>query len=409
MLKKIRVSVSILLVTILLFSPFIFFKTLSAQACPPPPPETLISLFLRSDLIVVADFTSRKDGAITTDEETYQYVDVINDLKVSKVLKGSVGDRFSFKTSEYRDKTPPEEISVEEEIEIYKYTPYGYQLYSEMTLGNRYLFFFTKEDNNENYYLSDDTTGFRNLNDRDLSIFENRIAELQSILDDKENQLSRLTDWYIKCIEEPATRWDGVMSLQSSFNALEYEDEADIENREKFVFDKSFSEYTPEIAENLTVSQKNFLSEIVFSSLQQKMSEGNSYDFYISLDQIIKQWDKQRLAMYAFSLFQTADKSDAEKTENSMIYISSVVEDEQLWETISDYRDAEETAKSLAKASAEGKNSETAEIIETKTVENEAPPTADQLRQKALQDFTNRYYHLLARNFVEEGDEVAVK
>ena len=398
MLKKVRVYVAILLITILLTTPLIFSEAFSAKACPPPPPETLLSLYLRSDLVFVGDFISEKDGETTVDEETYRYVDVTNNIIVSKVLKGKIGRDFSYVSSEYRDKSAPEETATDEyESESYSYSPYGYTHYSKMTTGNRYLFFFTKNGDDGNYELTDYISGFKNLNDHDLEVHEGRLEELQAMIDNKENQLAPMTDWLIKCIEEPATRWDGVMSLQNSFNALEYEDEEEKANRKPFVIDEDFSSYAPEIADNLTVSQKNVLSGIVFSSLQQTMFEGDGYNYNNNLDDIVKKWDKPRLAMFAFSLFQSADKSDVQKTTTAMRYIISITEDNNSWEIIEKYEQAGNTEENADEEITSNEN---------QTADKADKPTAEEIRANALQEFSNRYYQLLARNFVEETEEV---
>lgn len=406
MLKKFRVYVSILLITFLLLSPVLFSRQFSAKACPPPPPETLLSLFLRSDVIFVADITSEKDGETTVDEETYQYIDIVRNLNISKVLKGKTGRDFSFTQGEYRAKTSPEEVSTEDETEEYSYNPYGYSDYSELTVGQRYLFFFIKSEETGVYVLADDTTGYRNLNDHDLGIFEDRIAELKNIIALKENQLELLTSWYLKCIEEPSTRWDGVMSLRSSFNALQYQDEEDKAEREKFVFNEEFSEYSPEIAESLSDSQKEFLSGILFSSLQQKMFESNTYNYYNNLENIVKIWDKQRLVMFVFDIFQTADKSDVEKNKSTMRYIAWLVDDRELWDIFSRYEEAEDNSEVTETESDAATVSEETKIEPEIAVQTEeVRPTPDQIREQVLQDFTNRYYQLLARNFVEEVTE----
>lgn len=397
MQKNIRVYVSFLMMTILLSSPFILSKSLSVKACPPPPPETLISLYFKSDLIAIADFTGQTDGEISTDEETYQIVNVTKNLEITKVLKGNAADSFAYSTREYRDKNTLQD-SPEDDAEVYQYIPYGYQNYTEMTVGNRYLFFFVKDSESGDYDLADETTGFRNLDNHDLNIFEKRLAELKTIVETEENQLSAITDWYLKCIEEPATRWDGVMSLSSSFEALEYEDKDERAEREKFLIDEDFSEYAPQIAENLSDSQKNFLSGLVFSSLQQSLSGDNDEDLYDNLDSIVKKWDKQRLAIFAFGIFQTTDKSDFKKTTAAMRYIYSVVEDDLIWELIDQYGNLEniEVKSDL-------------ETDENRIVGKPDKMSADKIRDEALDNFSNRYYELLAKNFAEDVEESAQK
>ena len=85
MTKKIRVQVCTLLIAFLFITPLILIQPFSAKACPVPQPETLLSLYLNSDLIVVAEFTSQKDGTVTEEYEDYSYFEVTKNLTVSSV------------------------------------------------------------------------------------------------------------------------------------------------------------------------------------------------------------------------------------------------------------------------------------------------------------------------------------
>lgn len=424
MLKRVRFVFSAALVAVLSVSTLFLSKPVKIEACPVSPPDTLLKLYLKSDLIFVADVTKEKDGKILADEEDYFFVEVLKDLKISTVLKGKPKPDFVFKDTEYREKKSSED-STDETTTGYFQTEYEAPL--GIKTGERYLFFFKKDSDSEteNYDLTDAASGYKKLDNAELKIYEKRIKELEKIVGKKKNQLEAVTEWLVSCVEEPATRWDGIFDLRASLQALEYEEEAD--EKEPFSIDENFDSYTPEIAASLSDSQKERISGIVFSSIQQEISENS---FYYSLSNLITYWDRARLAMYAYSFLQTADPNDAEKTRLIMEYISNVADDEKLSELASAFPigdESEKTEEVIIEEKTETVTEQVGEVEEpTATIENteqntdviiektessENPkPTLSQKREKILQEFVSRYEHLLARGFQPEPEiELAEK
>lgn len=81
------------------------------------------------------------------------------------------------------------------------------------------LFFLKKDAGSNSYYLADFQAGIKKLEAADLALFELRIEELGSITASKKGQLKKTTEWLMKLIEEPATRWDGAFTLSRSFES----------------------------------------------------------------------------------------------------------------------------------------------------------------------------------------------
>ena len=445
MLKRFRFLVSANLVAVLFISTLILSKSDSVKACPPPEPKTLLELYLQSDLIFVADITDEKDGKVLIDDKNYYRVEIIRNLKISSALKGSPPRNFVFTDSEYRDKKPVEPAADDESELNYEYFHYGYKGYSELKSGQSYLFFFSKNTETNEFFLTDQISGYKKLSDADLFIHKKRINELKSIIRNKENQLDEITRWLIRLIEEPSTRWDGVYDLNASFESVEYndenedEDEDTSETKEAFVIDKNFSSSTPEIARNLSGSQKEYISTLTFSSFHQEIDSGFSRYSY-NLSNLAGRWDKSRLAMYAFSFLQTADKTDTARVNSIMEYISSVLEDGKLYQIASDYpvvdsseqaeeitgdeteivetetvNESENTIVEVDESTATGEtdestvseteqNNDASAEKSTESEEKTAKLTIAQKRQKILQDFINRYEYLLARGFPVEAE-----
>ena len=448
MLKRFRFLASANLVAVLFISTLILSKSEPIKACPAPIPMTLLALYLQSDVIFVADVMDEKDGKTTIDEEEYYFVEVIRNLKVSSILKGKPPKNFVYSDSEYRYKKaiePPANDEDETEIRLYSY---GYKGSPRIKVGEKYLFFFRKDTESNEFSLTDEISGYKKLSDADLSVHKKRIEELKSIIRNKENQLDAITQWLIRLLEDPSTRWDGAFDLKRSFDNLAYseksESEEKLETKEAFVIDKNFSIYTPEVARNLSDSQKEYISTIAFSSFRQEIENGFDGDSYI-LSELAARWDKSRLAMYAFSFLQTADKSDASKVNSIMSYISSILDDGKLYQIASDYpvdgssEQTEETTEEQAIEETEPVNESENNVVEADesiiTEETDKPAVSEteqnndteklteseektekltiaQKREKILQNFINRYEHLLARGFpveVETEDELAQK
>lgn len=436
MLKQIRFLTGATFIAVLLVSTLILTVPVKVVACEDAPPATLLALYMNSDLIVVANLTGEKDGKITNDETDYYFIEINRNLRVSSVLKGKTRSNLVFSQSEFRYKG---EQTDEHEEEVY--FPYGYKWHQKFQVGERYLFFLKRNPETKQYELTDDVSGAKKLNDYELSIHEKRIEELAAIVGKKENQLSALTEWILRCLEEEATRWDGVFMLNNSFEALEYgsydEESEESEKTEKpankpFVIEKDFYGYTPEIAENLSDSQKERISSILFGSLGQKLFEKDADGFNYVFANIVKNWDKTRLAMYAFSLLQMTGREESERTEKLIYYIAGILGDEELYKIVYRYQIAdsqpenEETAERQVENAAPeitenqplepsvetDKQTAVKQIEVINLEENKTQPepsaevqseeeklTFEQKRERVLQDFIKRYEYLLALGF----------
>lgn len=424
MLNKVRYFCTLNLIIVLSVSTLILSSPAKVKACPVVQSLTLLPLYLRSDVIFVADVVSEKDGEIQSFEEFFS-VDIIKKLKISSVLKGKPGRNFSFTTTEVRLKTQPETLPDEEKPDVF---PYDNREDLTIKVGERYLFFFRQDLKTKKYELTDYASGYKKLSDSDLSVYEKRIKELEKIVEKEENQPGAITEWFVRCIEEPATRWDAVSDLRGSFVSAEYvsEDE-ESDEKEPFMLNEDFDTNAPEIAESMTDSQKERISSIVYSSMQDEILNDS---FFGTLSSLVIKWDKPRLATYAYSFLQTADTTDAAKTRFILEYIANVSEDEKLSDLAYGFplddeieitkelvveQKTETVSEPTADVDESTKTDETVErnqdaaVEKTEEIEPEKNPklTLAQKREKILQEFTSRYEYLLVRGFNTE-DEVEI-
>jgi hypothetical protein len=340
-----RAFASVLVIFVLLSSVCILPETVSAKRCGAEIPDSLLTLYLESDLVVVASIKSEKVLKITDEYEYGKYLDVEKSLDISDTLKGRDLDSVSFNISEFQSKNPENTAEYSEEGEVYP------------KVGDKGLFFLTKNAETNFYELADYSSGMKKLKDAELDVYEKRIKELKQIVAAKKNQLPKLTEWLVRLTEEPITRTEGIIDLEGSFMALEYaleeeqaktaEEKENVTPKEPILLDKNFrADNTPEIAKLLTGSQKQRLSNVFLLSINEHLMKLNDAggeeeitpDY--ELISLTKHWDKTYLAMTSFALLQNTDSSNRRKVSYLMGVIAYFLDDEKLYEISGNYASA---------------------------------------------------------------------
>ncbi len=427
---------STVLLASLCFSPLMIFGK-SAKSCPIPPPKTLLSLYLRSDVVVTATVKKEKDAEILSDDENGTQFSVKYTLQVSATFKGEKLPVISFYRNDYREKNP----TSEEESRFLG--GYGYRGISKPKVGEKYLFFLAKDSETNHLEFTDYRSGVRELNEDSSAVYEARLKELNTILNTKKNQLPQISEWLVKCAEEPATRWDGLFDLTRSFSRLSYEEsnkEPITDAEEPIVVDKDFDagNYS-ENAKLLTDPQRQRLSGLFFNLVSQTLSqpellEKDEYFYDSNTDyfaNIVKNWDKPQFANYLFGILQSTNSSNKKQITYLMKHLNQIIDDEQLYsifekyddsldkedtETVKEESDIEETAEEVknAEGNTEITNNAEQKIIEvdnrsvmpvsTEIVKSETQ-NYNQLREKLLQDYASRFQILVTQGFNTDTEQ----
>lgn len=337
-----RSLASVAVIFVLLISLAALPETVSAKKCPAMRiPDSLLTLYLKSDLVVIASIKSEKTLKMTSENEYGSYFDVEKKLDISDTLKGQKLDSAAFKISRYKQKNAENSDVASEEAEVYA------------NVGDKALFFLAKNTENNFYELADYSSAIKKLDDDDLNVYIKRIKELKQISAAKKNQLVKLTEWLVRLIEEPATRAEGTVDLQASFSALEYEQEEKKENadekenvsvKEPILLDENFrAESTSEIAKLLTDSQKQRISNVLLVSINADLLKFNSAENEeeiapdYTLINLADNWDKTTFAMNSFALLQNTDNSNRRKVSYLLNTIALFLEDEELYSISNDY------------------------------------------------------------------------
>lgn len=332
MLKRSRLYFSAMLTALVLASLLI---TSNVKACEEEP-QTFLSLYMNSDLIVLAKY--KNDGETKkANEDEYGYsTETPRNLEIVKVYKGQKDlQTVSFIYSDYVSKTVSEEPS-EVEPEVYE----DHFNVSKIKMGGEYLFFLSKDKESGAYGVTDYVSGVRE-NDKNFSVYEKNLGELFDIAANKKNQMSKLAEWLVKNIEDPIMREDSINDLSESFSRLKYPEEGISDKAGPFVNLDGYGVYTVGVAAKLTPAQVNRVSAVLYPMLQEAwFAEPPEYANY-GIASILGGINKTKLAVHAYNSLQSVAKDDTERKFIIMDFLTAVVEDETLSDTYYKYSELE--------------------------------------------------------------------
>lgn len=361
--------------------------TSGARACEEPP-QTLLALYMNSDLIVLAKYESNGEAKKSHEDEYGYTLDTERNLLVTKVYKGQKDLRtLSFIFSEYHPN--PNNASSEGEVEAENhYDADRYFDVSKIKIGSEYLFFMSKDKETGKYAVTDYVSGVKDINEKS-AVYEKNLRELEEIASAKENQYSLLTEWIVKNIENPETREDGISDLAESFYGLNYQDEdPNFKDKGPFVINENYGVYTVGVAKRLTQSQKARLSAALYPALQEAwFAEKPQYAGY-GISAILGGIDKPRLAVYAYNSLQSVAKTDVERKTIITEFLIEAVADETLSKIYYDYTELEIKIEELKKAD----TPEAKKQVKTMTTSKDV----------LLKDFDKRFKLLYGRQFAPD-------
>lgn len=333
MLKKSRFYFSVMLAALVLASLLI---TTNVKACEDPP-QTFLSLYMNSDLIVMAKYESNGEAKKTNEDEYGYSLETPRNLTISKVYKGPKDlENVSFIFTDWVSTQTNGEAPIEEDY-------HGGEDYfdiSKIQIGGEYLFFLTKDKESGQYSVTDYVSGVKKTTEN-LSVYEKNLNELADIVAVKKNQSARLAEWLVKNIEEPVMRDDAISDLSESFSRLKYPEEGINEKDGPFVVNEGYGIYTVGVASKLSPTQLNRVSNVLYPMLQEAWfaPEAKYADYGISM--ILGSVNKSRLAVHTYNLLQSVDKNDTERRFIIMEFLTSAVEDEAFSQIYYDYQELE--------------------------------------------------------------------
>ena len=382
MLRKSRLYFSAMCAALILVSLLI---TSGARACEEPP-QTLLSLYMNSELVVLAKYESNGEAKKANEDEYGYSMETDRNLSVMKVFKGQKDlEAVSFLFSEYHPK-PNQTTSETEPEEEGDHEGEDYFDVSKIKIGGEYLFFLSKDKETGKYSVTDYVSGAREINGKS-ALYEKNLSELEEIASAKKNQYALLTEWIVKSIENPETREDGIRDLSESFYGLNYQDEdPNFKGKGPFVINEGYGVYTVGVARKLTQSQKARVSAALYPMLQEAwFAETPQFAGY-GISAILGGINKSRLAVHAYNSLQTVGKDDVERKKVIMEFLTEVAADEALSKIYYDYSELETKIGEMKKADTPEAKSQ----LKTMRASKEA----------LLKNFDKRFKFMLGRHFV---------
>ncbi|MGI9056062.1 MAG: hypothetical protein ACR2F2_09705 [Pyrinomonadaceae bacterium] len=387
MLRKSRLYFSMMCAALVLVS---LLMTSSARACEEEP-QTLLSLYMNSDLIVLAKYESNGEGQKSFEDEYGYTLETGRNLSITKIFKGQNDLKtVSFMFSEYHS-NPNQTVEETDYEEGYNHEDY-FDV-SKIKIGGEYLFFLSKNKETGEYSITDYVSGVKDLGGKS-KLYEKNLNELGEIAAAKENQSALLTEWIVKSIENSETRNDGINDLAESFAGLSYQDEdPNFKDKGPFVINDGYGIYTVGVAKNLTQTQTSRVSAVLYSMLQEAwFAEKPQYANY-RISAILGGINKSRLAVHAYNSLQTVGKEDVERKEMIMSFLTETVGDETLSKLYYDYSELE-----IKIGEAKKENTpEAKKQLKTMTAS----------RDVLLKDFDKRFKFMFGRNFVPVEEKKA--
>lgn len=217
------------LLTAMLLSPSAAF----ARRCPAEEPETLLSLYRSSELIVIATFDKIEDVAVVETEESYTAVKTKSSYTVNSTLKG--GDRkfLVLEETDYRytiqesAEVPAETNDAVELVEAPEVDmDTGMPVDERVEPGDTVMMFLMEGGEDQpGLRPVGYGEGIKELYGDKLRAYEARVNELNVIFRSPEVPHAAIADWLVSVTEDPLTRWEGAFELLKSFEELEWSEE----------------------------------------------------------------------------------------------------------------------------------------------------------------------------------------
>jgi len=299
-------------------------------------PSSLLDLYRQSDLIAIAQVG--RSVVVGTDKEM-QITQVRTDLRISSQLKGENDQQVIPFYYWFSDATP-----------------------FEFKQGARLLAFlqFRKTEDGKRLngfeIIGWERNSIRELDDGALAVYRQRIEELTAIFRRGDPAPAEIVEWLIRCVEEQATREEGLHRLSDILSLLELQRERENEDKSQSVDveesagqskddEESSNEQSDDddraemrrenirLAAALTQEHKTRLANALFA-----IAELNEND--MKLVRLIRELGDERLAPYLVSqLRRVADR--APRLAESLVWtIAQVIKDDDIRRLANDYDDA---------------------------------------------------------------------
>jgi hypothetical protein len=321
----------------------------SARSNPAVMPQTLLSLYKQSDVILIGRF-DRSDEETIAEKRDHSVVKVQKYFDITSSLKGENIKLFVLENSFYRFHAPVDGETTAD-ADRSNFEDLGIADSDDgVRSGDSVLLFLRKKDSGEGYELTDRSDSIKKLPDADLAVYAKRIGELNYIFDGPNIDQTEVVEWLIRCAEEPATRWEGAFELLQSSERLAWQqkqspdcigtfcqNDSDLKNSGR-------ASDSADLARSLTDYQRGQLLDIMFSnSGQKRLVRGDQ-----ELLQLAAQWGDTRLACYLIDRLRDGSK-DVYENAQVVTMIAKTFKDPEIARLVEKYNAAPNTVSDSSK------------------------------------------------------------
>jgi len=357
-----KIVLSVIIVFSLLAPALVFTTSASASTCSIKMPETLLSLYRASDGIYVGRYTGQEEGKALEEAETYTTIEIKKHFDISQTVKGKELRAFTQFDTEYREiGGPPKGFDTVEEIQESQAALERSLEQTEieeieespaLKPGDDVLLFVQRDEETNRLELTDYRDGIKVMPRKNIAVYEARIKELESILTPAKPSVEKLVDWLVSCAEDPVTRWEGTYELESSFSALEYQEERAAQRKAKAAAERNPIELLPEkasdeednaafakaMSEFHRQSLANILLNAEFQAPERKPGENGYVAGNRELLSLVARWDNTRVAWLLLNRLRAESYSARENSE-MMESVAAIVDDDKVAEIAEKYGD----------------------------------------------------------------------
>jgi hypothetical protein len=351
---------SVTSIFILLFPALFLPLRAAARACPDIMPETLLSLYRKSDAIYEARYDKSEEGEILREDEDYTVVGIKRYFDLSTALKGETGKVFILEDEDYRYKgfiNPPDTAEQEEPVAVEAASDAWSGDTADLIPGDRVLLFVKKDESGTKFELTEPGDSIKKLDTDGLSAYEARIKDLNSIFSAEAVSPEKIVEWLVRCAEDPKTRWEGTFELLQSVERLDWQQQIAKENAEAAAKGKQAEEVEAEVSDEeeypfadvalfaklLNDDQKQRLSNILLDSGHQAAGQidgatNTAVHGDRELIELAKRWGDHRLAAHLLEQLRAGD-GDPYGNSQLMSTIAEILNDAKLSSLASRYGD----------------------------------------------------------------------
>ena len=319
----------------LIFIVLAAFFAVGAKATPVRARATLLSLYSKSDAVMIGRFDKKEDSGTNRIGNGFTVVATKTFFDISSVIKGEPRKFVVIENEEFRYQVPNGTDAPRDAVFSVGSDPHDADNVPKP--GDTVLLFLKIEG--DSLALADEYDGVRRLSSGDQGIFADRIKELNSIFEKDEADPSKVAAWLVRCAEQPATRWDGTHELMQGFRHLEWREQKDPNGYERIDPTVAYARGT-DAAKALSDDLKTALTNILINSDFSVTAKSNELsDGDRELVALVKRWDPKTAASFLLNRLKSRAYT-AHENAGMMYKVSELIGDRRFAEITRTYSEA---------------------------------------------------------------------